>query len=75
MGSGSRYVPTLAVLAIGVFASLALYMRAIERGVRARAGVSEQLTAAGRVRPLADVTRAIQEMKLVTVEVDSKVTA
>ena len=75
MGSGSRYVLTLAALAFGVFASLAVYMRAVERGVVARARVSEQLTPAGKARPLAEVARAIAAMKLVTVEVDSKVTA
>ncbi len=75
MGTGSRYVLTLGAVALAVFGSLALYMRAMERGVVARARVSEQLTPAGKVRPLAEVTRAIQELKLVTVEVDSKVTA
>ncbi len=74
-GLGSRYVLALAGLAGAVFATLAVSMRAMERRVVARATVNEQLTAAGKARPLAEVTRAIRQMKLVTVEVDSHVTA
>lgn len=75
MGPGSRYVLTVAALAIGVFAALAASMRAMERRVVAHARVDESLTDAGKARPLAEVARKIAEMKLVTVEVDSTVTA
>lgn len=70
-----RSVAALAGLAAVVFVALALFMRGMERQVISRARVDEQLTAAGKARPLAEVARAIQQMKLVTVEVDSQVEA
>jgi hypothetical protein len=75
MEAGFRYVLTLAGVSLAVFVALAVSMRAMERRVVAHARVDESLTDAGKARPLAEVARKIAEMKLVTVEVDSKVTA
>src|SRR5437773_4730181 len=77
MSRGPSWRSFAALTGIGavVFLALAAYMRTMERGVLSRARVDEQLTPAGKARPLADVTRAIRQMKLVTVEVDSKVVA
>src|ERR1051326_974759 len=75
MPARRKFSLAIAAAAAAVFVGLSAYMRVLEHGVAARARVDEQLTPAGKARPLAEVARAIQEMKLVTVEVDSKVTA
>jgi hypothetical protein len=72
---GWRFIAALAGLAAVLFVSLAAYLRGLEARARSGASVSEQLTSAGQPRPLAEVARAVQELKLVTVEVDSRVIA
>jgi hypothetical protein len=63
----------LAALAGGVFAGLALYMRSLEASALRGSAINDQLTAAGRPRPLAEVASAVRELKLVTVEVNTRV--
>jgi hypothetical protein len=80
MASGDRQ-PTswrfrAGLLAAGaaLFVAMAPYLRQVERAVAAGAGVRDQLDA-GRLRPAADVARAVAAMKLVTVEVETSATA
>lgn len=73
--AGWGYGLALAGLAGALFVGLSSYMRSLERKALSHARINEQLTAAGEPRPLAEVARAIQQMKLVTVEVQSSVTA
>jgi hypothetical protein len=65
----------LVALAGGVFAVLALYMRTLEQRALTSPAIRDQLTAAGAPRPIAQVTQALRQMKLVTVEIDSSVTS
>lgn len=58
-------------LAAGVFALGVGAMRLLERG--AAEGVRGQLTAQGEPRPVADVARQVAALKLVTVELDTRV--
>src|SRR5205814_5674596 len=64
---------TLLATAALLFVSLAAYMRLQERKALASPAIHDQLTRAGVPRPLAEITQALRDMKLVTVEVDSKV--
>lgn len=72
---GLAYAALLIALAVGVFLSLAAYMRRLDRRAIAAPAIHDQLTASGAPRPLAQVTRALRQMKLITVEIDSKVTS
>jgi hypothetical protein len=70
-----RFGAILFVISLFVFVALASYMRSLERDAIAGAGVDEQFTAAGQLRRAAEVTRAVKSLKLVTVEVSTRVTA
>jgi hypothetical protein len=48
-------------------------MRSLESAAVRGEGIRDQLTSAGRPRPLAEVASAVREMKLVTVEVNTSV--
>ncbi|MGQ0628163.1 MAG: hypothetical protein ACT4PL_08710 [Phycisphaerales bacterium] len=65
-----RLMPLAVVVAFGV--GLALYMKGVERGVLEAAKV-ERVDSAGRARPVAEVSRVVRAMKLVTVEVETMV--
>jgi hypothetical protein len=71
----SRLRPTLILcaLAAGLFLSLAAYMRHLERSALAGRQLNDQLTPAGQPRPLAEVARAVRQMKLITVEINTRV--
>lgn len=62
----------IALSAMMVFGGLAWFMRDMERGVVAAALADARLNA-NPVRPIAEVTQAVRSMKLVTVEIDTKV--
>jgi hypothetical protein len=70
---GAAYLLVLFILAGAVFAGLAVYLRGLQREAVTGAAIRDQLTSGGAPRPLADITRTLREMKLVTVEIDSKV--
>jgi hypothetical protein len=63
----------LIVAAAVVFLGAAAYMRSLERRALAAPAIRDQLTAAGTPRPVAEVSQALRQTKLVTVEVDTKV--
>jgi hypothetical protein len=65
----------LVTAAVGVFLALAGYMHHLEQRVLRAPGVTDQLTPAGHVRPAAEVLLAIQQMQLVTVEINTRVSA
>lgn len=71
-----RRVPWAALLiAAALFAGLAAYMRSLERGVVRDARINDAIGPGGKLRPIAEVAQAIRSMKLVTVEVATKVTS
>jgi hypothetical protein len=74
---GRRYAfgGVVLLLALGVFGGVWLSLRAMERQALGAALVQDQLTPAGMVRPIAQVTEAVRSMKLVTVEIETRVTA
>lgn len=65
----------IALGAIALFIGLAAYLRSVERSIAPAATIATQLQADGSPRPFAGVLRAVRAMKLVTVEIDSTVTA
>jgi hypothetical protein len=70
-----RYLAALAISALALFCGLAAYLRSLEASALRNPAINDQLTASGRARPLAAVSQALREMKLVTVSIDSTVTA
>jgi hypothetical protein len=71
---GCRWNISRSILALLVFLSVALWMRSMEsRAVRAMA-VSDSMSA-GRLRPVAEVSRTVRSMKLVAVEIDTSATS
>lgn len=69
---GRRFAFLTAAGAVALFLALALQQRIMEETVRRRVLVDEGAGAAPR--PMADVSRAIRAMKLVTVEIETTVT-
>lgn len=67
------YYLVLLLLAGGVFAGLATYLKTLERRAVRGVGVRERMTFGGQPRPLAQVTSALRQVKLVTVEVTARV--
>lgn len=65
----------VAVCALALFAGLSAYLRSVERSVVGAGALSSQLDRDGSLRPLASVRSAVRAMKLVTVEIDTTVTA
>lgn len=72
---GRAYVLTLAGVAAALFVALAAYLRWTEAAAGRAPAVREQLDAQGRPRPLAEVAAFMRSQKLVTVEIDTNVTA
>jgi hypothetical protein len=58
-----------------VFGATWLYLRSVERRALECAPIRDQIDRAGRLRPTADVARAVKAMKLVTIEIDTAATA
>jgi len=73
--SSRRFLVALAISAVALFGGLAAYLRSLEAAAIGRPAINDQLTAAGQPRPLATVSQALREMKLVTVEINTTVTA
>lgn len=71
----SRQTLWLVICAAAVFGVTAAYLRSLERRALECRGIRDQLDEAGRLRPAADVARAVKAMKLVTVEIDTSATA
>lgn len=74
--SGSGRIGGYAVIvavAAAVFIGLALWMRSQQEAVVAAAIADERLGAVSAARPVAEVASAVAAMKLVTVEIDSRV--
>lgn len=65
----------MVILAAGVFFAVAATMRVLEREAIRATLVHDQLTPSGQIRPTAEVAEAVRQMKLVTVEINSRVTA
>jgi hypothetical protein len=65
----------LLVMAGLLFAGLAAFMRNLEAEALRGAGVREEVTAAGTIRPLADIAELLRQSKLVTVEVRTYVSS
>lgn len=63
----------IAAIAAAVFVSLAVWMRSQQQAVIAAAIADERLGAVSAARPVAEVASAVAAMKLVTVEIDSRV--
>lgn len=70
-----RYLAALGISAAALFCALAAYLRSLETAALSSPAITEQLTASGKARPLAAVSQALREMKLVTVAIDTTVTA
>ncbi len=58
-----------------VFGATWLYLRSVERRALECAPIRDQIDRNGRLRPPAEVARAVTAMKLVTVEIDTAATA
>lgn len=65
----------LILIAAALFGSLCLFMRLMEREAVRSALIDDQIGPGGKARPLAEVAQAVRSMKLVTVEVSTKVTS
>jgi hypothetical protein len=63
-----------AVTGLAVFGGLAAYLHQLQEGIVSAAKAQALLDADKPARPLAEVTQAVRAMKLVTVEIDTKVT-
>ncbi len=63
------------VLALMLFGGLSLFLRAQEAGVLRAAAVDDRLTPAGTLRPEAMVSRAVRASRLVTIVLETTVTA
>jgi hypothetical protein len=61
--------------ACALFAGLLVYLRDLERRAVAATAVHDQLTPTGQLRPAAEILQAVREMQLVTVEINTRVTA
>lgn len=70
-----RSAAVLGVVALAVFIALAAYMRSLERGAISGAGVDEQFTPTGQLRRAAEVAASVKSLKLVTVEISTRVSA
>jgi Protein of unknown function (DUF4230) len=62
-----------ALMGAAVFIGLAAYLRTVQEGIVSAARAQALLDADKPARPLAEVTQAVRAMKLVTVEIDTKV--
>ncbi len=62
-----------AVTGLAVFGGLATYLHEMQEGIVSAAKAQSLLDADKPARPLAEVTQAVRAMKLVTVEIDTKV--
>jgi hypothetical protein len=60
-------------MGVAVFVGLAAYLHAVQDGIISAARAQAMLDADRPARPLAEVTQAVRAMKLVTVEIDTKV--
>ncbi len=67
-----RSTVVLVALALAVFGLTASWMRSMEREALRGGAINDQFDPAGNLRPLADVTRAVRELKLVTVVIDTQ---
>src|SRR4051794_20220069 len=71
-----RRVPWAALLlAVALFATLSAFMRSLERGAVRDARINDAVDPSGKLRPIAEVAQSIRSLKLVTVEVATKVTS
>lgn len=71
--AGRRFLLFTALLALVIFGTLIAQQRSMEAAVRKRVLVNDSSTEPPR--PLADVATAVKAMKLVTVEIETEVTA
>lgn len=65
----------LGALAAAIFLSLAAVLRWQQDRVVSAAAIAEQLDAAGNLRPAAEIASLVRAMKLVTVQIDTTVSA
>src|SRR4051812_2070604 len=63
----------VSVLAICVMVALAAYLHQVQETILSQARAQAILDASKPTRPLAEVTQAVRSMKLITVEIDTKV--
>src|SRR6266576_1728405 len=61
------------VAGLAVFVGLAAYLRQVQQSVLEAARAQAEMDADKPPRPLAEVTQAVRAMKLITVEIDTKV--
>jgi hypothetical protein len=61
------------LMGAAVFVGLAIYLHQVQEGIVAAARAQALLDADKPARPLAEVTQAVKALKLVTVEIDTKV--
>lgn len=73
--AGRASLVALLALAVVLFGALAGYLRSLERRAGRAAVVNDRLAPGGVPRPLTEVAQLIRTQKLVTVEVNSAVTA
>lgn len=71
--SGRRFLLFTSLLAVVIFGSLVFQQRSMEAAVRKRVLVND--ASAEPPRPLVDVATAVKALKLVTVEIETEVTA
>jgi len=74
-GPSRRFVLAVVILAGALFGGLSLFMRSMERRALAGSGVREAVDADGTVRTPVEIARSLAAMKLVTVEIETSVTA
>jgi hypothetical protein len=70
-----RFLIVLGCMALLLFAGLAAFMQRLERRAVAGGIVDDQLTAAGSPRPLAEVASILRRAKLVTTEINTRVSS
>lgn len=75
IGPAFAFGMVVTLLAIGVFCAVGVYMQTLERRALDAVLVRDQLTPAGQVRPTAEIAEAVRQMRLVTVEINTRVSA